>query len=430
MLKCRLIHPTHKGDSKMLCSNYRPISILPIFSKILEKLMYKRLTSFLDKYDLLYEHQYGFQKRKSTEHAILDLNFNIIKTIEKEEKAFTIFLDFAKAFDTVNHKILLNKLEHFGIRSTPLNWFESYLSNRQQYVKISQQISDCKTVKYGVSQGSVLGPLLILIYINDIAFSNKKVSFHLFADDTCLFYSNKDYNQLETDVNTALENIANWLKANKLTLNVKKSNLILFDTRKNPKNNTTVKICISSNELEQKDSVKYLGVYFDKKLSWDKQIDYTNNKLNRGIGALKKLRKYFQENILKNIFNSFFKPYIEYGTLAWGAATNNHLEKVNKSVKRSIRTMLFKDKYDSVKPFYEYLNILLLLYNIKLLQGKYMWNLFNSNLPKPLTEHFPLKYNEAINNQQNRLIIPYHRTSIGKKIIITLRLHLVESRNT
>ena len=151
----------------------------------------------------------------------------------------------------------------------------------------------------------------------------------------------------------------------------------------------------------------------------NKLISYTNNKLNRGIGALKKLRNYFQENILKNIFNSFFKPYIEYGTLAWGAAANNHLEKINKSTKRSIHTMLFKDKYNSVKPFYGYLNILPLSDNIKLLQGKYkMWNLFNSNLPKPLTEHFPLKYNEAINNQQNRLIIPYHRTSIGKKSLL------------
>ena len=273
MLKCGLIHPIHKGDSKMLCSNYRPMSILPIFSKILEKLMYKRLTSFIDKYDLLHEHQYGFQKKKGTEHAILVLNFNIIKTIGKKEKACTIFLDFAKAFDMVSHKILPNKLEHFGIRSTPLNWFESYLSHRQQYVKISQQISDCKTVKCSVPQGSVLGPLLFLIYIDDIAFTNKKVSFHLVADDTCLFYSNKDYNQLETDVDMALENIGNWLMANKLTLNVKKSNLILYDTRKNPKNNTTVKICIGNNELEQKDSAKYLGVYFDKKLSWDKQID-------------------------------------------------------------------------------------------------------------------------------------------------------------
>ena len=252
MLKCGLIYPIHKGDSIMLCSNYRPISILPIFSKILEKLMYKRLTSFLDKYDLLHEHQYGFQKRKSMEHAILDLNFNIIKTIGKKEKACTIFLDFAKAFDTVNHKILPNKLEHFGIRSTPLNWFESYLSHRQQYVKISQQISDCKTVKCSVPQGSVLGPLLFLIYIDDIAFTNKKISFHLVADDMCLFYSSKDYNQLETDVNTALENIGNWLMANKLTLNIKKSNLILFDTRKNPKTTQLLKYALATMNSNKK----------------------------------------------------------------------------------------------------------------------------------------------------------------------------------
>ena len=421
-LKCGLIHPIHKGDSKFLCSNYRPISILPIFSKILEKLMHKRLTSFLEKFELLYNHQFGFQKGKSTEHAILDLNFNIIKALEKKEKACTIFLDFAKAFDTVNHKILLSKLEHFGIRGIPLNWFRSYLANRQQCVKIGQQISDYETVKCGVPQGSVLGPLLFLIYINDIAFSNKKVSFHLFADDTCLFYSHKSYNQLEADLNTALDNIANWLKANKLTLNVKKSNLILYDARKNLKYNPNVKICIENNELEQKDSAKYLGVYFDKRLSWDVQLNYTNAKLSRGIGILKKLRKYVQENILKNLFNSFIKPYIEYGTLAWGAATNNHLGKINLSIKRSIRTILFKDKldsvklcYESVKPYYEYLNILPLLDNIKLLQGKFMWNLINDNLPKPLIEHFPLKYNEAINNQQKRLIIPYHRTAIGKR---------------
>ena len=142
-LKSALIYPIHKGETKMLCSNYRPISILSIFSKILEKLLHKRLTSFLDRYDILYKHQYGFQRGKPTEHAILDLHNNIIKAVESREKSYSIFLHFAKAFDTVSYDILLEKLKCYGIRDLPLNWFKSYLSGRYQCVKINNAKSDC-----------------------------------------------------------------------------------------------------------------------------------------------------------------------------------------------------------------------------------------------------------------------------------------------
>ena len=273
-----------------------------------------------------------------------------------------------------------------GIRDIQLKWFDSYLSNRQQCVKIGQDISDFKTVKCGVPQGSVLGPLFFLIFINDIHISTSKVSFYLFADDMCLFYSNKDYKQVEKDINNALENIANWLKANKLTLNVKKSNFILFNTQKNIKDNPKIKICIGNSELEQKNSAKYLGIYFDKRLSWDTHIEYINNKINRSIGIIKTVRYFVQENTLKNIYYSFVKPYINYGILAWGTSTNVHLETLNKSIKRSIQAILFKGKYDSVKPYYKYLQILPLLDNIKFLRGKFMWNLTNHKLPTSIIE--------------------------------------------
>ena len=228
----------------MICTNYRPIWILPILSKIFEKLVHKRLVNYLGKYKLLIKHQYSFQKGKSTEHAILDLHKDIVEAIEKKEKACAIFLNFAKAFDTVNHKILLKKLEYYGVRGVPLIWFQSYLHNRQQCVKINQSTSDSKTITCGVPQGSVFRPLLFLIYINDIFLAAPKVSFHLFADDTCIFHSNKNYRNLEDEINTSLENITNWLKANKLMINVK--NLIIFKVGNGQSADLTINIYIEN----------------------------------------------------------------------------------------------------------------------------------------------------------------------------------------
>ena len=264
-LKVGMVYPIHKGDSEMVCSNYRPISILPIFSKLLEKLMHKRLSNYLKKYKILYDHQFGFQKGKSTEDAALDLYRNIIKAIEKHEKTCAIFLDFAKAFDTVNHDILRGEMEHYGIRRESLEWFKSYLENRKQCFNINRNSSKFSDLTCGVPQGSALGPLLFLFYINDTYASAPKVSFHLFADDTCLFYCNKNLETLEKNDNVALINISNWLKANKFTLNVKKSHLLIFNINEdNDNNKMQTKLFIDKEELEQNDIGKYLGIYFDK----------------------------------------------------------------------------------------------------------------------------------------------------------------------
>ena len=167
-------------------------------------------------------------------------------------------------FDIVNHDILLRKLEHYEIRGESLEWLKSYLENRKQCVNINGNSSKCSDITCGIPQGSVLGPLLLLIHINDIYTSSLNVSFHLFADDTCLFYSNKNLKTLETNVNVALNNVSNWLKANKLTLNVKKSHLFIFNINKNNDNNKMqIKLFIGKEELEQKDTAKYLGIYFN-----------------------------------------------------------------------------------------------------------------------------------------------------------------------
>ena len=177
---------------------------------------------------ILYENQYGFQKGLSTEFAINCLIDNVVECLENKEIGFCILLDFAKAFDTVNHEILLDKLEYYGIRGTAHNWFKSYLSNRMQCTEIGNTQSKLDYVRHGVPQGSVLGPLLFLLYINDIVLSSNICKFTLFADDTSLFYSHKNKAEGSRILNAELSKIADWLGANKLSLNVKKSKLLAY----------------------------------------------------------------------------------------------------------------------------------------------------------------------------------------------------------
>ncbi len=216
-----------------------------------------------------------------------------------------IFLDLAKAFDTVDHNILINKLEYYGIRGTALKWFECYLTNRTQKVCINGTFSESCNVKFGVPQGSVLGPLLFLLYINDMPNSSNILKIHLFADDTSIFFSHKNLKELESIVNNELSKVSDWLIANKLTLNVDKSNFLLISpSRKNTTNK--INLSINNEAIAQKDCIKYLGVLLDKNLSWKNHIQHVKLELSKGIGILAKLRHYVPQNIFKRSLLCFY----------------------------------------------------------------------------------------------------------------------------
>ena len=193
--------PFFKAGDKSIFSNYRPISVLPSFSKILEKPVYNRLIDYLSEHKILSDNQFGFPKHHSTEYALALLNDKISSAIDSNEVTEGIFIDLSKAFDTVNHQILLDKLQHCGIRGIAFDWFSDYLKNRQQFVQFNGCHSSHHFIKYGVPQGSILGPLLFLIYINDMCDVSKVLDFILFADDTNIFFSHKNMNVIEKTLN-------------------------------------------------------------------------------------------------------------------------------------------------------------------------------------------------------------------------------------
>ena len=422
-LKIASVTPIHKSKSKISVNNYRPISILPIFSKILERLVHKRTVHFLNQYDIIFEHQFGFQKNKSTNLAILDIYSKIINSFEDKKLSCCVFLDFAKAFDTVDHSILIKKLEHYGIRGIPLNRFRSYLKNRVQYTKIGNIFSDIGNITCGVPQGSVLGPLLFLLFINDINLCSDILEFHLFADDTSIFYSHSDINELELNMNTELRKVAIWLQSNKLTLNVDKSNFILF--RPPQKSVRDITLRINNEIITQKSDCKYLGVFFDQHLTWIKHINYVNLKLSKGLGIISKLRHYLSLNLLKMIYFAFFQSHIDYALEIWSSGHSTSLDKIRISNKKAVRLMTFTDNMTHADPIFKDLNILNFDNNVKLTISKLFWKAKNNFVPKCINNILNNK-NLTLTNSSRPLrhkpsdkFVPLHRTQYKARFIST-----------
>ena len=226
--KLAKVIPVYKKGDNTLCSNYRPISILSVFSKIFEKLVYNRLMAFLDKNKILYNKQFGFRQGYGTDMALLEFVNNISLAFEDKKIVLGLFLDLSKAFDSIDHDILTNKMYHHGIRGNVLNWFKSYLSDRQQYVTVDNYNSQYKSINVGVPQGSVLGPLLFLIYVNDLSSVSEILNPITFADDTNLFLTGSNIYEMSEIFNCELQKVYEWFLLNKLTINLEKNKLYGF----------------------------------------------------------------------------------------------------------------------------------------------------------------------------------------------------------
>ena len=360
LMKIAKVIPLYKKDSKSDFLNYRPISLLPSFSKIIEKLIHKRLMNYLTQHNILSPSQYGFRPNMSTELAILELQNRIVTVLAAKQYCLGLFIDLSKAFDTLNHRILIKKLQSIGIRGTPLRWFQSYLSERQQYVSFKATNSTKLKITCGVPQGSILGPLLFLIYINDLEKSLSKSRPILFADDTTILISNRNYNKLIEDTNKEIEKLHNWFSVNKLSLNISKTNYVIFHSvnRNIPIAGPTVKI--GNTAVSKVPNTKFLGVHLDSNLNWKVHIRNKSTQVLKIIAILARLKHTLSLNTLRTIYTSLILPHLNYAIPVWGNVKNSEIKRLNILQKKAVRHIT-NSKYNShTSPLFKKLKLLTL----------------------------------------------------------------------
>ena len=327
-MKIARILAIFKKGSKEDPNNYRPISLLSCFNKIFERLLHKQLMNFLKKHKSLFKYQFGFRPKHSTADALINITDNIKDFMDKGNYVLGLFLDLKKAFDTVDHQILLDKLETIGIRGHALQFFNSYLTDRKQFVIINGKNSKTKYITTGVPQGSVLGPLFFLIYINDIQYACNSENIRLFADDTSYFLHDKKLENLMNKAKQTVTNLQQWLSANKLNLNIDKTIYVIFRNNNKQMGKFADDLQVGNNVFEREKSCQYIGMMLDEKMNWDEHINNVKSKLIKYFAIFNYMKTYVSKQLARQLYYAFIFPHINYGIERYGASSSGKVKQI------------------------------------------------------------------------------------------------------
>ena len=437
-LKLAKVIPLYKKGDNHVFDNYRPISLLSTVSKIFEKVVFIQVYDYFCAHQLFYENQYGFRKCHSTELAALELVDRLFKHLDDGKIPVSVFLDLSKAFDTLNHAILMDKLKYYGLNETSLNWFRSYLHDRYQYTEYNGTCSDVINLTTGVPQGSILGPLLFIIYMNDIHVATSNFKAILYADDTnllspmCSFSSSNSLNptnltEVTNSINDELSHVHEWLLINKLSVNVSKTKFMIFHHHQRRIDTLIPDLKLDSQPIEYVLEFNFLGLTLDEHLSWKPHVQKVANKTSRTIGILRRLKNIVPISVLRTLYNTLILPHFHYCILSWGF----RMGRLKLLQKRAVRVMSGSRYNAHTDPLFKKLHLVKLsdLFTVNVYEIYY--KLRHVSLPTYVANMFKdfLRNHEHEARQALILDEPNVNTSNGENCIRYLLPRIINKTN-
>ena len=375
-------------------NNYRPISILPVLSKVLEKHVHESLYDYLKSFDLLHKTQSGFRAQHSFETALVNMVDSWLNAMDNGKMIGVVLVDFKKAFDLVDHQILLNELEIYGIKDDALSWFNTYLTSRKQQVSINNCKSDFRQISYGVPQGSILGPLLFLLFINDLPLHTNSVFTDLYADDTTLYDIQDSMEQIENNLQTALNSLEIWCKNNGMILNSAKTKVMFVTTNQKRQRlqRQNLDLNFENESLGMVSNDKILGVFVDNNLTWTNHIKHLTKKMTSSIWLLSKIKKFLSQDHRIQFYKSYIQPHLDFCNIVWGSSSECNKLKILRLQKRACKVILDYQVEDSMEAMSS-LKIMSIYDRLYLRKAKFMFKVYNNLTPSYITENFTIRNN-------------------------------------
>ena len=418
ILKKAIIKPIHKKDDKNDISNYRPISILTVISKIFERAALNQLLKYFEKNCLISALQHAYQKNKGTVTCLFELLNDVYELIDEKYKVALVSLDLSKAFDTINHTLLLKKLKSFNLTSDSVDYIQSYLSNRTQVSKFGKFTSSEEKIMSGVPQGSILGPFLFLCFVNDLPDVFDKIcKFKAYADDTQLLVFDKDLSKLKEKIENVINLAQNWYNKNGMKNNSSKSEILVISTNKTDKLRIDVLEEGIQKKVKSKNSIKVLGVHIDKTLSWSKQIGIVKKNATNIIRKIHRINKFLPLKLKMILYNTLIVPIFNYADIIWGGCSKTQLRRIQVSQNFAARSILGRSKYDSGKKALKELKLLDLDKRRVVHESVFAHKGLCGKLPISIQNRYS-KYKSKISTRKskyNKLNIPQHNLTKFKK---------------